>query len=531
MPDNGLALLAGCLQATGHEVEIWDPGTVTTLRDCLSADQRRRLRVLLSKRKNGSLDSQSFLELAAFDEIKKLGLYRIYREMTAKLDNALQHGTFDVLGLKLWFGPGFSAALELAERVGRLHPELRVYAGGPMSTLAPELVLSKSSVVSGICIGEGEEAIVAIADACLTGAVPCGVPNLLLRSDGGRINYKHGTSFATVPPPCYAEEVYPSVAAGDKAPVFYVEDSRGCPRQCWFCGHSLFNGQGTRLRTPADVVDEMDNHHRAFKAKAFRFTGSSTPEQQYWQIAEQLTERERNYLYSGFAHIESWHNTDFAPLRKSGLSALFFGLETGSERVLKESMGKRRDSKRLLERARACLDQGIFLCTSVIFPAPGETDDTEEETFALLCELLEGRPDCAVPIQPAFPQPGSKWGDEMERYGFTGDRMRVLEDMLERRVSRIIPSHLLKPLPYELDGASFTELARRSHAFGCRLSERGILTGISDETVVLALASGRPLRDFLRESDEIFTEADSDRLNDLIQRMRYDDQKPSELSS
>lgn len=521
MPDNGLALLAACLRDAGHEVQIWDPGTVSTLRDCLTPEHRRRARFLLAKRRRADLDEESSLELSALEEMRQLGLRRLYQVMATRLTERLRQERFDVLGLKLWFGPGLTAGLQLAEQVGRVHQHLRIYAGGPMATLAPDLVLQRAPVLRGVCVGEGEEAIVAIADASLAGREPSGVPNLRLRSDHQRSTARsRGFSFAHAPSPCYSDEVYPSVASGDKAPVFYVEDSRGCPRRCWFCGHALFNGPGVRVRNASSVVDEMDGHHRDFKARAFRLTGSSTPEHQYGQIASLLRERRRDYLYSGFAHIESWSAAAFQPLRRSGLTSVFVGIETGSERLLREVMGKRRDPTRLFERVTACLDQGIFVCASIIFPSPGETAETEKETFALLCRLLEGRPHCAVPIQPAFPQPGSRWGDNMARYGFSGNREAVLEDMVNRRISRLVPSHLVKPLPYQLDGVPFADLAARSSEFARRLAERGILTGISDETVLLAQAADREVTEFARETGEIFASADSDRLADIIRSMR-----------
>jgi len=478
------------------------------------------------------LDEESSLELAALEEMRQLGLRQVYQVMTARLTEALRQERFDVLGLKLWFGPGLTAGLQLAEQVSRVHRKLRIYAGGPMATLAPDLVLQWAPVLNGVCVGEGEEAIVAVADAALAGREPSGVPNLRLRSDDrGSMARHHGSSFPRSPTPCYSEEVYPSVASGDKAPVFYVEDSRGCPRHCWFCGHALFNGRGVRVRPASGVADEMDAHHRDFKARAFRLTGSSTPEEQYGQIASHLRERGRHYLYSGFAHIESWSEAAFEPLRRSGLTAIFVGIETGSERLLREMMGKRRDPTRLFERVTACLDQGIFVCGSIIFPSPGETAETEEETFALLCRLLEGRRNCAVPIQPAFPQPGSRWGEDMARYGFSGNREAVLEDMVNRRVSRLLPVHLVKPLPYELDGVPFTDLAARSWAFARRLAERGILTGISDETVLLAQAANREVTEFVRESDEIFATADGDRLVDLIRCMHPGSARAMEVSA
>ena len=119
----------------------------------------------------------------------------------------------------------------------------------------------------------------------------------------------------------------------------------------------------------------------------------------------------------------------------------------------------------------------------------------------------------------------------MTRYGFSGDRQSIVEDMAHRRISRLLPQHVTAPLPYRLDGMTFERLVARSQQFAQRLQARGILTGISDELVLVALASGRSPREFVTENHEIFSLADSDRLTDLVRLVRSGAQAPQEALS
>ena len=166
------------------------------------------------------------------------------------------------------------------------------------------------------------------------------------------------------------------------------------------------------------------------------------------------------------------------------------------------------------------MDAGIFVCGSVIFPAPGETAATERETFSFLVDLFGGREVGAVPVQPAFPAPYSEWWEQMGAYGFEADRGALLADLLQRRARRFVAPHAGHALPYRLDGLPFPALSQRTGEFARRLREHGVLTGMSDETVLIALAAGYPPREFQRIEREIFILGDADRMAEVIHRVR-----------
>jgi hypothetical protein len=522
MPDNGLALLAACLIGQGHRAEVWDLGTVSTLRDLVGTDDRTSLQTLLAAMERGALGPEHVEQLRVLDERVVDGLRTIYRALFARLERRVAAGGVDFIGLKLWMGAGYRIALELAAELKKRHPRLEVFAGGPVGTLAAELLLATHPVLTAVCVGDGEEAIVGLAEHCDGRRALCDVPNMAIREGAGvRLPRPHFTDLNTLPVPAYDPDIYAATAGAQSLPIPCIDESRGCPMGCHFCAHSRLSGGRWRVREAEGILAEMDACRQTLGARAFRFAGSYTPSSVYREVADRLLASGVPTLYSGFAHISGTKIEDLPTLRRSGLVALFFGVESGAPELLRGPLGKKIVPQKAREVLAACLDAGIFVSASIIFPSPGETDETEAQTVGLLTELFAGRTgECSVPVQPAFPQPGSQWWKDFESYGFSGDRQELLEAICSLRVRHLLPVSLWEPPPYGMDGHGIAYHTARTTAFARKLESRGILTGMADEAVLIGAAAGYEPREFHRLQRRIFVTADAEAMQDIISRVR-----------
>ena len=522
MPDNGLALLAACLLRSGHRVQVWDPGTVQTLRELVDSDGRTRLLGLLEQIQQGQMDRALVDELRAMDHSVVAGLRAIYQRMFVRLESRVAAGEVDFIGLKLWMGAGYRIALELCHELRQRHPALRVFGGGPVAGLAPALLLQQHPVLDGVCVGDGEQTVVALAEHCEGRRELHQVPNLVIRDGaaGARLPEPSFVDLDQNPHPCYDPDVYPSTAGDQCLPIPCIDESRGCPMGCHFCAHSRLSGGRWRLRRVDHVLAEMHGCREQLGARAFRFSGSYTPSRVYREVAAGIEASGEPTLFSGFAHVGGLREADLPALRRAGLVALFLGIESGAPSLLAGSLGKKTRPARIRKVIRACLEAGIFVSASVIFPAPGETEQTEAQTLALLTELLEGQQRCSVPVQPAFPQPGSAWFNELERFGFGGDRDQLLAAICGLRVRHLLPVNLWEPLPYEMDGLPIASHTARTVAFARQLEARGIITGMADEAVLIGAAAGYEPREFHALQRRIFVTADADAMQQIIARIR-----------
>ncbi len=521
MPDNGLALLAACLLEQGHQAEVWDLGTVSTLREMVDAEGRQLLRGLLKRLQQGALDEDLVAGLRAMDRRVERGLGGIYRRLFERLERRVAGGGVDFVGLKLWMGAGYRVALELCDDLRARHPGVKVFAGGPLAAMAPKLLLNEHPVLDGVCVGDGERTVVQLAEHCQGQRELADVANLAVREGGGvRLPQPDFVDLNDNPMPCYDPAVYPTVEGNQCLPIPCIDESRGCPMGCYFCAHSRLSGSRWRLREVDHVLAEMDSCRRQLGAFAFRFSGSYTPAKVYRAVAEGVLLEGKPTLFSGFAHVGGVRVDDLPLLRRAGLVALFLGVESGARELLAGSLGKKTRPARVRQVVRACLDAGIFVSASVIFPAPGETAETEAATLDLLTDLMGGRQDCAVPVQPSFPQPGSQWFTDMERYGFAGDRDELLSAICGLRVRHLLPVSLWEPMPYSMDGRPIVEHTMRTVAFARKLEAAGITTGMADEAVLIGAAAGYTPRQFHALQRRVFVTADADAAEEIILRAR-----------
>jgi hypothetical protein len=520
MPDNGLATLAGCLIDAGHHAWICDIGTIDTVRDHLTNSERQSIRQFRHRIATGQMDSQTIRELQELELRLNGCLARVYERVFDNLDLSIRYRHTDLLGIKLWYGPALDAAMQITRRLLRRHPHLHVAVGGPMSALMPEKILTKYPFVESACVGEGEETIVGLAEYCAGSRAISNIPNLMIRDGHNlRLTERRYTDLGAVPAPAYDPDTYPAMEPGQKIPIFFVDDSRGCRRNCPFCGHRKLTGTGRRALSGLQVVSRMEHLRKHSGARAFRLAGSSTPRSLYRDIATQVLDRALDVSYSGFAYVHDWLPGDAELLARSGLVALFTGIESGSESILR-SLGKSLRPSVLGEAIRRCMDSGIHVCGSIIFPAPGETPHSEAQTEAFLLDLFQNRSSSSVTIQPAFPQPGSGWWDRFEQVGFSGSRQEILEDLINRRSPRFLPPSLFHPLPYSLDGQSFSALAQRTAALGKRLQQRGVLVGVSDDSMLTALSAGFSVSEFAHRHREAFLSGDADWMSEVATRIR-----------
>ena len=62
------------------------------------------------------------------------------------------------------------------------------------------------------------------------------------------------------------------MVGNQKLPIVYVDDSRGCPRRCPFCGHRVFSGDTRREQAPERVVAHMQAWHEELGTQTERVT-------------------------------------------------------------------------------------------------------------------------------------------------------------------------------------------------------------------------------------------------------------------
>lgn len=531
MPDNGLANLAGSLLAAGHRTIILDYGTVDMVTKLYPPDLSRKAqkiyrRLILGNGKKSGVSIKDVAGLKYLDYRLNRFRDRAVVEIASDIIGKIEEIQPDFIGFKLWNGDGFSGSVKIAELIKSSYPGLKIVAGGPQVDIYGSHIYSVSDAFDALVYAEGEEVLPLFGEYCLDREDLSRIPNLIYKV-GGRIRrnpVRWIHDLDRLPFPVYSPDIYPAMRGDQKIKIIVLDESRGCPNHCAFCIQPIKSGGSLRLKSPERVLGEMKNSIRDSGVTSFRYAGSSTPLKHAVSIADRIIEEGLKVTYSSFGHVGEASDSAFKTLKKSGCHSIFFGIESGSGEILKRAFGKTIDPGMIRETMLSCRRAGIFTVGSMIFPAPFETEKTEQESFELLQDI---RPD-SVPIQFPGIYPRTAWRRNPEKYNLRITAKNYELETMNYKIKLLFPPRYWAPLPYRVNNMKFREFAGKTTDFGKRLEAAGILTHISDDQALMALHAGyrgreRKFRDRLRF---LFASGDVANIQNLVSTINDSILKP-----
>jgi radical SAM superfamily enzyme YgiQ (UPF0313 family) len=295
---------------------------------------------------------------------------------------------------------GRHAALEVLRRAKARGA--RTIAGGAHASACSRQILEHYPFVDAICVGEGEAALLSWLRGGPAEAAPLDLAELAMPA--------WDLLYTQVPP-----DRYPSW------PTANLHFSRGCPGQCSFC-HSWVAWGGWRSRSPVAVANEMLMLAERWGFRSFEFhddcfTGRAENVHDLCFVFKQML---------GAAPV-SWGCTTRADLvddallahmRATGCTQVALGLESGSNKIL-ELAKKGVTVRQNVEGGLAVKRAGLILTALVMVGNPGETDETIEQTAAMLRAI---QPDKIGTVGRVWVFPATRlWARLKREHRFTED--------------------------------------------------------------------------------------------------------------
>lgn len=526
-PDNGLASLAGVLLASGHEVKILDYNTVHTLERIISPERSQVLRTLHTKAR-GSDDPEARAQLGEVEALVEADFLRVTDAIAEDIAAQASEMRAHFVGFKLWSGDGFRASVRIAGHLRRVLPAVKLFAGGPTVLYSGEAIFRFTTAFDALVDGEGEAAIVGLAAHIEGKTALQDIPNLIVRDGDGAIRrtaHSFVPDLTTLPLPCYAPEVYPSLSAGGQAKMFILDESRGCPMSCSFCIHPTASGNRWRVKPVDRIMEEIEQFQALHQSNVFRFGGSYTPPSFYKTFSQAVNSANRAVRFCGFASPMGMRRAHFDELYEAGCRSLFFGVESFDAADL-ERIGKKMDPLAIEETLLASLHAGIHTVVSLIVPLPGQGEEAIAHNKAVMRRLAQ-EGSCSLSAQVAGLIPRSAWWNERARYGF---ELQVSEEAYAELVATyavryFIPLTQWPSVPYSLDGKRFEELCRVSAALHGEMAREGLAINATDELGLLSSTMKRGIAELKRELDDALLNMDAAKLRqavaDVNQAVRY----------
>lgn len=263
-----------------------------------------------------------------------------------------------------------------------------IVLGGAGFTVAPRAIMEVLGAEVGV-VGEGEAAFPWVLERLARGEVPAS-DALYGCEPAGRgvlvvpaVRIKH-LDVTGVP----SRRHFDWNRYYERGGALNVQTKRGCYFECVFCSYPLIEGSKVRMRSPAGVVDEIQEVRAEHGVRHWFFVDNifNAPIRHAKEICEEIVRRELDVEWSGYLNPKFVDAELCDLLARSGCKAIEFGTDAGSSAMI-ANLKKEFDVEDLRRTSRLCHEYGLKFCHSLIFGGPGETRATVEETIELMDEL------------------------------------------------------------------------------------------------------------------------------------------------
>ena len=276
-------------------------------------------------------------------------------------------------------------ARELVQAI-RAELDVPVIAGGLHPTYSPSVVLG-SPGFDYVCMGEGEEPMLDLAEALLRGGRTDNIANI----------WAKGAQRPALREPISPLDALPYIARDllDEYPgVVHMTTQRGCPFPCTYCAAPMYNrlyadiGSYGRRRSPRSVLDELLAIRQAGSLSYVIFLDDTFTIHHPWvRDFCRLYGAELRVPFSLHARVETVNQELLGVLAAAGCHQITYGVESGSERVRREIMRRPVGNERFAQVFGWTRDAGIAVTANYMLGVPGETPEEIEQTLALAEEL------------------------------------------------------------------------------------------------------------------------------------------------
>ncbi|MBK8233877.1 MAG: B12-binding domain-containing radical SAM protein [Candidatus Eisenbacteria bacterium] len=275
--------------------------------------------------------------------------------------------------------------------------------GGPHPTFFPEII--ELPWVDAVCIGEGEEAVCALADEFdALGALPAEVPNFWIKTGGAvhrnpvRPRNRQLDDLPWAARDLYYEQ-FPIIR---RHGIKHFLAHRGCPYKCTYCFNDSYNSiyreqAGDKKvfssRSPDSIVDEILDLRERVPVRMVAFVDDVFTLHRRWTMEfAEVYARRCGIPFSINARFDNVDEEMVLALKAAGLSLVYAGVEGGDEYIRNTVMKRNMTEESMYAAAELYKKSNVKLLTENVVGNPGETYEMAKRTLAINIRL---KPDIA----------------------------------------------------------------------------------------------------------------------------------------
>lgn len=281
-------------------------------------------------------------------------------------------------------------------RIKKQFPRLKIMVGGPMPTTMPELFLADGTI-DFVVRGEGEETTLELIKSLESGAPLSGVKGLSFRENGAPRHNPGRPLIAdinAIPFPAYEKvdmrhyvSMHDWVIRGFPLRGIFFLTSRGCPFDCAFCGASTIHGKKVRFRSPESIRLELKLLRDDYGVEGVFFSDDTFTLNRGHVAAVCAVMKELGLVWGCFARVDTISGDLLRLMKDSGCLQLDFGVESGSDRVLRDIIRKGTTVAQARSAFALCEKTGMRAFANLMIGLPTETAEEMRATYMLGKEL------------------------------------------------------------------------------------------------------------------------------------------------
>jgi radical SAM superfamily enzyme YgiQ (UPF0313 family) len=381
------------------------------------------------------------------------------------IDNLNKHKP-DLVGINCLFSGVFTDVLELAKVIKFHSPHSKIVIGGMHPTTFPKEILTNCNDIDYIAIGEGEKAIVALADSvkAKNENLLSSIKSFAYKDKDGTVRINKETNYVedldSLPMPAWdlinldefqikMDHFYNP----RKLPIkhrAYIFASRACPCTCNFCDIFLVMGKKHRKRSPKTVVDEIELLNKSYGVNYFSFNDDNLTlnRTHIMSICNEILKRKLVIMMdtpSGL-WINSLREEVIAKMAESGFVKVSISIEHGDDYIRNKVIGKVLDRKKIFEITALLKKYKIMSTGNFIMGFPEDTNETLQNSYDMIDELQMDHPT----VQALIPLYGTPLFKQVVR-----DRLFIgdwnLDEIWKTPLSLVQSTFVIKPYNMSID--------------------------------------------------------------------------------
>ena len=330
----------------------------------------------------------------------------------------------DAIGVTTMFSQEWPHIEEMINAIGAKYPDVPIIVGGEHATACSESILRTCPAAKYICTGEGEGTIVDLADY-LDGKTKIeDIEGIQYLSSNGELvtnppRARNRTADEIAWPAWHLFDLEPYFEAGEGMGVargrsMPILATRGCPYQCTFCSSPTMWTTRYVMRSPSDVVDEIESYLDNYEADNIDFFDLTAIIKKHWimDFCHEVKRRKLEFTWqlpSG-TRSEALDEEALREMTSSGCKNITYAPESGSLRTL-DLIKKKVKLPRLISSIKAAIRNGVIVKCNLVIGFPQETRWDMLQTFWLAIKFAWlGVEDTGLYVFSPYP------GSELYRY-------------------------------------------------------------------------------------------------------------------